>query len=41
MKIDLNVDFGEGCVSDSVLLQLVFFVNIVCGFYVGDVVFMQ
>lgn len=37
MKIDLNVDLGEGCVSDVELLTLVFFVNIVCGFYVGDV----
>lgn len=35
--IDLNVDFGEGCDIDEVFFMLVSFVNIVCGWYVGDV----
>ncbi len=32
MKIDLNADLGEGCASDSALLQLVSSANIACGF---------
>ncbi|MXP49137.1 hypothetical protein FD733_06145 [Pantoea sp. Eser] len=36
MKIDLNADLGEGCDSDSALLQLVSSANIACGFHAGD-----
>ena len=38
MKIDLNADLGEGCASDSALLQLVSSANIACGFHAGDAV---
>lgn len=41
MKIDLNADLGEGCASDSALLQLVSSANIACGFHAGDAVLMQ
>ena len=41
MKIDLNADLGEGCDSDSALLQLVSSANIACGFHAGDAVLMQ
>jgi Uncharacterized proteins, homologs of lactam utilization protein B len=36
MLIDLNADLGEGCGSDSALLQLVSSANIACGFHAGD-----
>ena len=36
MIIDLNADLGEGCASDSALLQLVSSANIACGFHAGD-----
>lgn len=36
MKIDLNADLGEGCVSDAELLTLVSSANIACGFHAGD-----
>ncbi|HDH0721836.1 TPA: LamB/YcsF family protein, partial [Klebsiella aerogenes] len=41
MKIDLNADLGEGCASDSALLQLVSSANIACGFHAGDALLMQ
>ncbi len=41
MKIDLNADLGEGCASDSALLQLVSSANIACGFHAGDAALMQ
>lgn len=34
--VDLNADLGEGCASDSALLQLVSSANIACGFHAGD-----
>ncbi|MBA2815207.1 5-oxoprolinase subunit PxpA [Candidatus Pantoea persica] len=36
MKIDLNVDLGEGAGNDHALLQLVSSTNIACGFHAGD-----
>ena len=41
MMVDLNADLGEGCASDSALLQLVSSVNIACGFHAGGAVLMQ
>ncbi|ROP59199.1 UPF0271 protein [Enterobacter sp. BIGb0383] len=39
--VDLNADLGEGCTSDSALLQLVSSANIACGFHAGDAQTMQ
>ena len=41
MIIDLNADLGEGCASDSALLQLVSSANIACGFHAGDALLMH
>ncbi len=40
MKIDLNADLGEGCASDSALLQLVSSANIACGFHAAAMRFL-
>lgn len=42
VKVDLNVDMGESfgfwlMGNDLVLLDIVISVNVVCGWYVGDV----
>jgi 5-oxoprolinase (ATP-hydrolysing) subunit A len=36
MRIDLNVDLGEGCDNDEALLGLVSSANIACGWHAGD-----
>ena len=41
MKIDLNVDLGEGCDSDEALLALVSSANVACGWHAGDAGTMQ
>lgn len=45
-KVDLNCDLGESfgvyCIgNDEVILEYVMLVNVVCGFYVGDLSVMR
>ncbi|VVD89159.1 5-oxoprolinase subunit PxpA [Pandoraea soli] len=41
MKIDLNVDLGEGCNYDEALLAEVSSANVACGWHAGDAGTMQ
>ena len=41
MKIDLNVDLGEGCNYDEALLAQVSSANVACGWHAGDAGTMQ